>query len=905
MVQQIGYKHITLAISAFLLILFISHILLSFRTDTLIDKKYLDHVNKLSDTTETLIKAKSDSILFLALALANDKRYIKSIQESGENNFELDKFSEKLKLLTSYKNVWVQVSDNKGISLYRSWTKKRGDDLSKIRIDIQSMIQSPEIKSIISTGIFDMTFKAMVPIVLDGKFMGTLEVIAKFNSIADQLLDSGHESVILVDKSYKAQIKKPFTKIFIDDYYVVNLNSSRENREYIKEFGLEKILFSDKAYIIDSTNNRLISQYIQKGIDGKPMGYFILFHPLDEIGFEDIYFFHYAFLGFISFIVLSTYLILVLNWVRYSKEKVELRSKLLESEVQEKDKKLKVQHKFLEEVINGVHDSVMVIDRDYNVLLANDRAKRFMKKSIIQDPEHIKCYEVSHHQQVPCDGQNHPCPLNRTFEINDHVKVVHEHLTASGERHFIELTTTPLYDEDNKVYAVIETGHDITEHLEIKERLELQKDALDYQAHYDSLTKLPNRVLFYDRLHQAIMSAKRNNEKVALLFIDLDHFKQINDSLGHHAGDAILVETAQRLTNMFRESDTVARLGGDEFTVILEHFDYIEEITGAVSELITKMQLPYNYENKQLYCGASIGISMYPDNGLDVQNLIKNADAAMYKSKESGRNTYSFYTDEMTTKAYDRIYMEAKLRQAIQDDSFMVYYQPQFNALTEQLKGFEALIRWKDDDGAFISPDQFIPLAEQTNLIVDIGKIVMKRVFKQVSRWKKDSMAFDKIAINISTQQLKSKSFLEEVQNLLKSTECNPEWIEFEITESYIMNDIDSAIKLLKKIEKLGIKISVDDFGTGYSSLMYLKQLPLYKLKIDRSFIDDIPVSDYDMTITKSIIDLASNMELEVIAEGVETEAQKIFLLENGCSLVQGYLYDRALPVKEINKKYN
>ncbi len=901
--KKISIKQTILGALLLINVVFLSHMLLNIRTEGLIKEKYNQTANEIQFTTRSYIDAKKESILFIALSLAQDSRYVDTITSSSKINFKLDRFTENLRRNTMYKNVWIQVSDSKGISLYRSWTEKHGDDLTKVRDEIVQMIRDPKIRSTISTGLFDMTFKAMVPIFRDNKFIGTIEVISKFNSISMQLLNNGYELVLLVDKSYKNQIKKPFTKMFLDDYYIANLNASKSNQNYIKNFGVEKLLQTKDKYIIDSENNKFITKYIQRDINGNNMGYFILFYPLDRIDLSHIYFFHNAILFFISFLIISIYLVLQLISSKYKKEKADLKNQLLAKEVDKKNIELEEQHNFLQNVINGIDQSVMVIDKEYNVLLANDAAKQFRDKNMVQDLSQSKCYELLHQKEDPCGSNENPCPLIDTFEKQKSVQRVHKYMTSSGEEKFIELTTTPLYNKNHEMYAVVELGHNITEHLKTQKVLEEQKDELDYRAHYDALTSLPNRVLFLDRLKHSMEIAKRDNNKVALVFIDLDHFKEINDSIGHHAGDYILQKCAKRLQSILRKIDTVSRFGGDEFTVILEKMDNENEIVDIVLHIINKLKEPYLYEHRKLYCGASVGISIYPENGNTHQELLKHADAAMYKAKENGRNTYSFYTKAMTQKAHERVMQETKLRESIKNDSFVVHYQPLINISTHEVIGYEALLRCIELDGTIIYPVNFISIIEQTGLIIDIGKMILEKVFLQAVSWKKMNIDYEKISINISAKQLKDPEFLPFIEELLHNTKCNPDWIEFEIIESFIIDDIIEAINVLDKINKIGINISLDDFGTGYSSLSYLKRLPINKLKIDKSFIDDIPFDENDKIITKTIINLAQDMNLEVLAEGVETIEQENFLKKNGCTLAQGYLYSKPLSVDDINKK--
>jgi diguanylate cyclase (GGDEF)-like protein len=903
-VHKKGLQHLIVTLIGFMMISVIVYQLVNLRTGMIIAEKYADYAKNLQETTQSYIEAKSESTRFIALSLANDRQFIDVLSASNDQAIDMDPFVQSVNRYTKYKHIWIQISDKHGISRYRSWTDKRGDDLSKVRKDIIQMINNPKVTSTISTGIFDMTFKAMVPLYNKEKFIGTVEVITKFNSIAEQFIVDGFETVILVDKSYREQIKKPYTKIFLDDYYVTNINASVEKLRYIHNYGIEKLLADTDTYTVDHTQNLLVTKYEQKDIEGKDMAYFILFSSLENVDVTQIYFFHNMIVGFILSLLVGMYMVLQLIISKNKKEKIDLENRLLSKEVEEKDLKLEEQHHFLQHVINSIDQSIMVIDKEYNVLLANDTAKQFgIETESAKNGGYQKCHELSHHSPIPCDTDLHPCPLAMTLEERKSLQVIHKHLKPSGEEHYIELRSSPLYNKNNELYAIIEVGHDVTEHLTTQKILEEQKDALDYQAHYDELTSLPNRVLYLDRLKHAMNMAKRNQSKVAILFIDLDHFKEINDSIGHHAGDEVLKTCALRLKNTLRQSDTISRFGGDEFTVILENISHKNEIIDIVQMMLTSLKNPYQFEERKLYSGASIGISIYPDNGKHYQSLMKNADAAMYKAKEKGRNTYSFYTREMTENAYERIELETKLIDAVKHNALVMHYQPLVEIKTNKVIGYEALVRWIDTDGSVIPPNKFLNIAEQTSLINEMGKLIFNHVCKQAVLWKQMQYDFGKIAVNISTKQLKDSHFFSFIETLLAQTGCRPEWIEFEITESFIIEDMVEAADVLEKVSALGIDICLDDFGTGYSSLSYLKKLPIKKVKIDKSFIEEIPYNEHCKMITRSIISLAVNMNLEVLAEGVETKEQENFLVENGCKLAQGFYYDKPLSFEVINKE--
>lgn len=897
-----NHKITILSIVIFLFVIFTANYFLQIKTDLLINEKYSNIADKIKSTTKDFIDAKSEANLFIALSLAHDKRYVDSIANSTKADFDLDSFSELLNKNTEFKNVWIQVSDYKGISIYRSWTKERGDDLTKVRKDMVEMIKNPKIRSTISTGIYDITFKSMVPIFKDDVYMGTIEVITKFNSIAKQLQNNGFEPVMLVDKSYKKQIKEPYTKMFVGDYYVANLNASKQNQEYIEKYGIEKLIQTKDNYIIDNQNNKFITIYKQKDINGEDMAYIVLFYPLDEISLKDIYFFQKSLLTFVFLSLLGVFLTLMLLNSRHKKEKVELQSQLLSKEVEEKNIELERQHQFLQSIINGLNESVMVIDKNYNVLLANDYAMKHSNYRITKDNQHPKCYELSHNLNSPCDRADQGCPLMDTFDKKQRVKMIHKYSGKDGKDNFVEIITTPLYDKNNEIYAVVEIGHDITDHLKIQEELRKQRNILNHQAHHDALTDLPNRVLFNDRLEQSIQMANRKNTKVAVLFLDLDHFKEINDSLGHEVGDKILKTVSRRLKEIIRKEDTVARLGGDEFTIILEELFYSQDASLVANKILESLSKAIQIEENELYISSSIGISIYPDDGSDPQSLLKFADSAMYKAKNEGRNNYQYYSSEMTELAFERVVMETAMRSGIKNEEFVVYYQPQINGLTNQLIGVEALVRWKHPTMGIVSPAKFIPLAESTGLIVELDRYVMKTAMNQVSQWYKDGLNPGVLAMNLAVKQLKQNDFIDIFQSLMEETACKSEWLELEVTETQIMSHPEEAIEILQRISDLGIELAVDDFGTGYSSLAYLKKLPINKLKIDQAFVRGLPDDEEDVGISRAVIALAKSLRLRVIAEGVETKEQRDFLVENGCENIQGYFYSKPVPANEIEK---
>jgi len=477
-----------------------------------------------------------------------------------------------------------------------------------------------------------------------------------------------------------------------------------------------------------------------------------------------------------------------------------------------------------------------------------------------------------------------------------------KHLRSDGEEFWAEIILSKITFNGKDVLHV--TWKDIDARKNAEEALVQQKNDFDYQAHHDVLTNLPNRMLFNDRLEQAMLKSERSKKSVALFFMDLDRFKQINDSLGHEVGDKVLKIVAQSITSVMRKEDTLARLGGDEFTVIMENFSTEDDVAHLAQKILDVLARPIDIDGHTFYLSGSIGISLYPQDGLQADNLLKYADAAMYKAKEEGGNNYQFYSAKMTELVLEHVVMEAKLRKALEHEEFVVFYQPQINGTDESLIGMEALVRWIDPKEWMVSPAKFIPLAEETSLIIDLDLWVMKTGMRQMASWYAEGLNPGVLALNLSIKQLQNKAFFSILDACLIETGCKPEWLEFEVTESQIMKNPEATVLLLSQFSMMGIELAVDDFGTGYSSLSYLKRLPIDKLKIDQAFIQDLPDDEEDVAISKAIIALAKSLNLKVIAEGVETKEQKAFLLEHGCDNIQGYLYSKPVPADEIYTKF-
>lgn len=547
---------------------------------------------------------------------------------------------------------------------------------------------------------------------------------------------------------------------------------------------------------------------------------------------------------------------------------------------------LKLHYEELAAIVQNSSVEVYILDAlTLHYLYANDGAL----KSLGYTLEELQEFTIS---DINPDITPEQIDIYRYYleTINPEMTDVSHHKRKDGTIYPVQASVHKLTYQGKTAVVIFDT--DITE-------LTSTQNQLRHLATHDPLTGLPNRILFYDRLQMAIKQTRRNEEQIAILFVDLDHFKQVNDSLGHSIGDELLIEVAKRLQSILRESDTIARMGGDEFNILLDSLNNTECIIDIVQKCIAAFKEPFIIHRQQLHTTLSIGIAIYPDDGATAEILLKHADTAMYKAKMEGRNTYQFYANEMGEKAYERIIMENSLRIALKENQFTVFYQPQINLISNQLVGMEALVRWNHPTLGVVPPDKFIPLSEETGFIQEIDFFVLEHVIKQQTEWHLEGIDIPKIAINFSAKTLANRFIADEVRSIMEFHKCRPDCIAIEVTESHIMKDPAEAITVLRELRALGLEISIDDFGTGYSSLSYLKKLPINKLKIDQSFIRDIPYDEDDIAITKTIIALAENLKLDVIAEGVETLDQQQFLIDNGCPLAQGYLYSKPLASED------
>src|SRR6266852_666310 len=427
------------------------------------------------------------------------------------------------------------------------------------------------------------------------------------------------------------------------------------------------------------------------------------------------------------------------------------------------------------------------------------------------------------------------------------------------------------------------------------------QEQLEFHANFDALTGLPNRNLLHDRLRQSVF-AQRFVRSIGVVFLDIDHFKFVNDSLGHNTGDKLLQKVAERLTETVRDGDTVARLGGDEFILILTDQPGQEVIYRAMQRIINKVAEPIDVDGQELMVTCSAGISLYPQDGSVVEALLKNADAAMYQAKEKGRNNFQFYTAEMNRQVNERLKTETSLRRALERDEFELYYQPRFNVGSGALVGCEALLRWQHPERGLLLPERFIALAEETGLIVPIGEWVLRSACDQARAWQKDGCAPIAVSVNLSMRQFRQEALANAIDDALRRSGLEPRLLEMELTESLIMHDTEVAIRILLRLREIGVDISVDDFGTGHSSLSYLTKLPISALKIDQSFVQDIEGSGRadEGLVAQTIISLARNLKLKVVGEGVETGAQFEFLKKHDCDEVQGFHLGKPMPASEV-----
>jgi diguanylate cyclase (GGDEF)-like protein/PAS domain S-box-containing protein len=580
-----------------------------------------------------------------------------------------------------------------------------------------------------------------------------------------------------------------------------------------------------------------------------------------------------------------------------------------------KEKRLEKQNVFMQQqlseserlhryIVNTSPDIIYILDEEGHFTFINERIESllgFSKEEIVG-----KHYSFLVHHD---DMEQARYVFNERRIGKRAAKNIELRLKCKNDntaRHFanrtipIELSAMGMYDGDgkqsNEYTGTYGVARDVTER-------KIAEETINFQAYHDLLTKLPNRALLRDRLSLAISQAKRDDESLAVMFLDLDRFKNINDSLGHMIGDELLQQVSTRLKDCIREGDTLARFGGDEFTLMLPKLhNEREDAVKLANKISSSLKEPFNVDGHELYVSASIGIAMYPQDGTNIDSLIKHADVAMYHVKGQGKNGYQFYSNEMNIPYIEKLSLDTGIHKALDNNEFHLVYQPQINLRTGEIVGVEALLRWDHPEHGLVSPSEFIPFAEESGLIVDIGSWVLKSACAELSQWRLSGLPEIRMSINISARQLMEEYIVSDILTILKDYDLPGSSLELEITENAIMDDMDSAIRKLKELSHEGITIAIDDFGTGYSSLSYLHKLPIQTLKIDRTFLKESRINKGDNTIIKTIVAMAKGLDLNVIAEGVETQTQLDYLREIECSEAQGFLFGKPLPPDVISQ---
>lgn len=547
--------------------------------------------------------------------------------------------------------------------------------------------------------------------------------------------------------------------------------------------------------------------------------------------------------------------------------------------------------------LNSISDAVMCTDINGIIDYLNTAAEKitgWSKKDAYGRTSSEIFNIINGTTRIPCSD-----PVESVLQSNQPIGLAADTILIKrdGTEVAIEDSASPIHDWNNELTGVVVVFHDVsaTRAMSMK---------MAHLAQHDFLTNLPNRLLLNDRIAQAIESAKRHQTKIALLFLDLDNFKHINDSLGHQTGDKLLQLVTAALNTCVRGDDTVSRQGGDEFIILISDIKNGEDAARIANKVLEILTLPHIIENAHLYITTSIGISIYPDDGCDAEILIQNADTAMYHAKDQGRNNYQFFKAEMNARAVARQEIEVKLRVALDKDQFVLHYQPKFNLISKKMMGVEALIRWKHAELGEVLPDRFVSIAEDSSLIIPIGKWVIREACQQIKRWVSLGLQDITIAVNISALEFTQKNFVFDVQQILLETKIDPHRLELEITESVLMRDAKSSITILHQLKELGLVLVVDDFGTGYSSLSYLKKFPIDVLKIDRSFVHETASIQDDGIIVSAIINMGNSLKLRVIAEGIENKKHLDFLVRHDCKEGQGYLFSHPVTASQFENIY-
>ena len=579
-----------------------------------------------------------------------------------------------------------------------------------------------------------------------------------------------------------------------------------------------------------------------------------------------------------------------------------LRQVRLESQADEMELKLKESEKLHRFIVHSSPDLVYMLDRNGCFTFINDRIQTMLG----YEPEEL----IGRHYSELIDEDDLDLANNlfnerrtgeragRNVELRLRRRRGETVETSRSTSVWTELTAMGIYTDATErtrdtFIGTYGTARDISERKEAQE-------LINFQAYHDLLTHLPNRALLRDRLSLAITQARRNRSKLATMFLDLDRFKVVNDTLGHNMGDRLLRAVANRLQGCLRGGDTLSRFGGDEFTLLLPEIRIRDDVVVIAEKILDRLNQPFVIDGHELFVGASIGIAMYPEAGETGDTLVQNADIAMYHVKSRGKNGYQFFSEEMNNQFSSRLNLERELRNGLIQGEFEVFYQPQVSLRDASIRGVEALVRWRHGERGMITPNEFLPLAQETGLIMQLDEFVQRQAFNDVAAWRRAGLGDLNISVNLTAAQIEQEGFVDKLMASIGEAGLEASCVELEITENTLMQDMEVIIPRLKEVQKLGVRIAIDDFGTGYSSLSYLQQFPINTLKIDRGFVGDIRADETGSSIVDAIVAMARGMRLDLIAEGVENRTQLNYLREHGCDEVQGYLFSAAVPADEI-----
>jgi diguanylate cyclase (GGDEF)-like protein/PAS domain S-box-containing protein len=543
--------------------------------------------------------------------------------------------------------------------------------------------------------------------------------------------------------------------------------------------------------------------------------------------------------------------------------------------------------------LNSIGDAVLCTNISGNITYLNIVAEKmtgWLREEATGKPlaEVFRIIDGGTHQTAR-DPMEMAVEQNKTVGLTANCVLIRR----DGFESAIEDSAAPIHDRAGRVIGAVIVFHDVS----AARAMSLE---MTHSAHHDAVTNLPNRLLFNDRITQSIALARRQNRPIAVIFLDLDRFKYVNDSLGHAAGDELLQSVSKRLLSCVRGSDTVSRQGGDEFAILLPEITHAEDAATCARKILLSLNPPHSIGGRSLHIDGSIGISVYPEDGEDAETLIKNADTAMYHAKDRGRSNFQFFKMEMNRKAVERQSLEGELRRALERKEFLLHYQPKVNLDTDEITGVEALIRWQQPGRGLVPPSQFVPIAEDCGLIVQIGRWVLREACRQTRAWQDAGLPPLPIAVNVSAIEFREKGFVEGVRTILSETGLEARYLELELTEGVLMKDVESAASVLQELKMMGVRLAVDDFGTGYSSLSYLRQFPIDVLKIDQSFVRRITGDSDDTPIVSAIINMGKSLKHRVVAEGIETQEQKVYLQTQHCTEGQGYLFSRPVAAAQF-----